>query len=78
LPNPTKGKRESCIRWIELLVSCDCEANYTQGRPLMRHEGGRAGTGKTKHRGKANYYRDMQKKSVEVRIRNKNPDKTED
>jgi hypothetical protein len=44
----------------------------------MRCEGGRAGTGKTKCRGKANYYRDMQKKSVEVRIRNKNPDKTED
>ena len=45
---------------------------------LMRCEVGRAGTGKTKCRGKANYYRDMQKKSVEVRIRNKNPDKTED
>ena len=44
----------------------------------MGRKGGRAGTGKTKHRGKANYYRDMQKKSVEVRIRNKNPDKTED
>ena len=44
----------------------------------MRREGGRAGTGKTKCRGNANYYRDMQKKSVEVRTRNKNPDKTED
>jgi hypothetical protein len=45
---------------------------------LMGGKGGRAGTGKTKRRGNANYYRDMQKKSVEVRIRNKNPDKTED
>ncbi|MBT3567925.1 MAG: hypothetical protein HN494_03685 [Opitutae bacterium] len=43
---------------------------------LMGRKGGRAGTGKTKRRGNANYYRDMQKKSVEVRIKNKNPDKT--
>jgi len=45
---------------------------------LMGRKGGRAGTGKTKRRGNANYYRDMQKKSVEVRIRNKSPDKPED
>ncbi len=37
---------------------------------LMGKKGGKAGTGKSKKRGNASYYRDMQRKSVASRLKN--------
>ena len=37
----------------------------------MGRKGGLAGTGKAKKRGNVLYYRDMQKKSVQSRLKNK-------
>ena len=38
---------------------------------LLGSKGGHAGRGKAKRRGNASYYREMQRKSVEARLREK-------
>ena len=43
---------------------------------LMGKKGGKAGTGLSKKRGNASYYRDMQRKSVASRIENSTVKKT--
>ena len=42
---------------------------------LMGKKGGKSGKGKAKIRGNASYYRDMQRKSVESRLKSKNKKK---
>tara|TARA_Y100001934_G_scaffold266431_1_gene345855 strand:+ start:590 stop:763 length:174 start_codon:yes stop_codon:yes gene_type:complete len=44
--------------------------SLAEAAAAMGRKGGSAGTGKTKRRGNASYYRDMQRKSVQARLSN--------